>query len=83
MVASDAIPAPYANLLREIGPLNRVHNGDDTAKAVEILKRFCGTNLRGKVNVYEYKPGSTYNYWIVPQRWKIRRFELRGGQMGR
>jgi aminopeptidase-like protein len=77
MVAS-AVPDSYANLLREIGPLNRVHNGDDTAKAIEILKRFCGTHLRGKVNVYEYKPGSTYNYWIVPHRWKIRRFELCG-----
>ena len=78
MILENRIPAAFANLLREIGPLNRVHNGDDTAKAIESLKRFCATNLPGEVNVYEYTPGRTYNFWIVPRRWKVRHFEVRG-----
>lgn len=73
-----SLPASYQDLLRRIGPLNRVHNGEEMARAVVELERFCKDLGRGRAIVHSYKPGSTWNNWIVPKRWKVRDFQVTG-----
>jgi aminopeptidase-like protein len=73
-----SVPEKYQKLLRRLGPLNRVHNGEDMAAAVQALSDFCSTHLQGRVQVHEYRPGARYNHWIVPPRWYVRDFRVVG-----
>ena len=72
------LPQNYRDLLARIGPLNRVHNGDEMADAVHALEEFCQTLGRGKSVIHTYKPGTIWNHWIVPKRWKVRDFRVTG-----
>ena len=68
----------YRDLLTQIGPMNRVHNGDEMALAVQALEEFSQTLGRGKTIVHTYDPGTIWNHWIVPKRWKVRDFRVTG-----
>lgn len=72
------LPQNYRDLLAYIGPLNRVHNGDETALAIDALEKFCNALDGGKAIVHTYEPGTTWNHWIVPKRWKVRDFRVTG-----
>ncbi len=74
----SGLPSNYSDLLTRIGPLNRVHNGDETAQAVEALTEFCQSLGHGSTVVHTYDPGTTWNHWIVPKRWKVRDFRITG-----
>lgn len=68
----------YEVFLKQIGPLNRLHNNDDTEITLKTAKKFCDTYLKGSSCIHSYAPGKAYNYWKIPKRWSLRKFRLIG-----
>lgn len=67
------------SLLRALWPLNRVHNSDDFARALQMIidhLRARPNEFRGEIKIYEYPSGSEYNGWRVPQKWVPRQCRL-------
>ena len=68
----------YLELMSRMWELNRVHNSDDTVVSCQFAKSFCDQHLSGESLLHYYRPGDEFNYWIVPYRWNLRSYELKG-----
>ena len=78
LLGMKTLPSHYSELLQDLWRLNRVHNGDETYKACEILRTFCTRYLKGESIIHEYQPGTNFNSWIIPKRWILKSYKLLG-----
>lgn len=70
--------APAQALMAALQPLNRVHNGPEMLKAMELIRQWLSDQgFRGRTRILEYAADSEHNWWRVPRRWCLHRFSLR------
>ncbi len=62
---------------------NRVHNSDDFEFCLHYIQGWLRKNgFRGQTRLIKFASGSEHNFWRVPKRWHIRKFELRDSKGG-
>lgn len=62
---------------------NRVHNSDDFEFCLHYIQSWLRRNgFRGQTRLIKYTAGSEHNFWRIPKRWHIRKFELRDSKGG-
>ena len=74
----NSIPKHWKDVLSKTWTRNRVHNSDELDEVLEVFRKACSSTLKGQVKVHHFKPGEVYNHWIIPPRWNLKAFELRG-----
>ncbi len=55
-------------------------NGIDTETSYKKFEKLCLENLIGSVVLHEFTPGDSYNYWIIPRRWDLKKFSLKNNR---
>jgi aminopeptidase-like protein len=71
--------ADWRALLRQLGPLNRVHNGPEFSEAVRLIERYIeASDFDGECRIVRFPAGAEINTWLVPPRWTVDRFSVIG-----